>query len=175
MPRTIGQALGFLLGFWIAIWLSPLRVEIGRAAPYEAAGFAELEAGLLREVNAMRVAQHRIPLQRLPQLDRVARAHSADMARRSYLSHDTPEGRNPVDRIRDLAPPGFRLAAENIGITDHPAPNREILRSWLASPEHRRNLLAPAFNTTGVGIAQAADGALLYTQVYLTYPRVGDR
>ena len=37
--------------------------------------------------------------------------------------------------------------------------------------DHRRNLLSPPFNTTGIGIARAADGSLIYTQLYLTFPR----
>jgi uncharacterized protein YkwD len=159
-----------LLGFCLALHLSPLRAEADPTVP-----FAELESELARDVNAARAQHHRIPLRRVPELDRVARAHSTDMARRGYLSHESPEGRNPVDRIRDGAPPGFSLAAENIGITNRAEPNREILQSWLASPDHRRSLLAPAFNATGIGIARAADGSLLYTQIYLTYPRVEER
>ena len=177
MPRTLGQAVAFLLGFWLALCLSPLRIDFARAASAgeRDAPIAELEAGLLHDVNAARAEHHRIPLRRLPELDRVARAHSTDMARRGYLSHDNPEGKNPVDRIREGAMPGFSLDAENLGITDRADPNREILQSWLASADHRRNLLAPPFNATGIGIAQAPDGSLLYTQIYLTYPRVEGR
>jgi uncharacterized protein YkwD len=63
------------------------------------------------------------------------------------------------------------MAAENVGTTNRPSPNREILQSWLASPAHRSNLLGPPFNATGVGISRAPDGSLLYTQVYASYPR----
>jgi uncharacterized protein YkwD len=159
-----------LLGLWLALGPSPLRAEAEQTAPLTA-----LESELVRGVNAERARHHRIPLLRVPELDRVARAHSADMARRGYLSHHSPEGRNPVDRIRQGAPPGFSLAAENIGITNRAEPNHEILQNWLASPEHRSNLLAPPFNATGIGIAQSADGSLVYTQIYLSYPRVDDR
>jgi uncharacterized protein YkwD len=171
MPRTFLQGAAFLLGLGIAFLLSPMTLEIARADGAGDASFAELEARLLDEVNAVRARHHLIPLQRTPELDRVARAHSADMARRNYLSHDSPEGANPVDRIARGGVAGFTLAAENLGKTNRPDPNREILQSWLNSPEHRRNLLSPPFNTTGIGIARAADGSLLFTQVYVTYPR----
>jgi uncharacterized protein YkwD len=36
---------------------------------------------------------------------------------------------------------------------------------------HRRNLLAPAFNTTGVGSARASDGTLYFTQLYVTFAK----
>lgn len=170
MPRTLGQALGFLLGFALALWLSPLRVGIARGDEGPPP-FAELEQALHRDVNAVRVARHLIPLRRVPELDQVARAHSRDMARRGYLSHESPEGADPVARLQRAGLTGFSLAAENAGRTDRSDPNREILEGWLHSQSHRRNLHAPPFNATGIGIARAADGALVYTQIYVTYPR----
>ena len=171
MPRTPTQAVAFLLGFWIALWLSPLTVRVAHAGTEPEGSFVALESGLHEAVNRERAQHHRIPLIRLPELDALARAHSTDMARRTYFSHESPEGANPLDRIQGAGVEGISLAAENLGRTDRSDPTRSIVRGWLESPEHRRNLLAPPFNATGVGIARAADGALLYTQVYVTYPR----
>jgi uncharacterized protein YkwD len=140
-------------------------------ADSNAASYAELEAYLHQEVNALRARRHLIPLERDPALDVVARAHSADMARRGYLNHVNPEGQNPVDRLRAAGVEGFSLAAENTGLTDLSDPNREILRGWIASPVHRYNLHAPPFNRTGIGVSRAASGAYYYTQLYVTVPR----
>ena len=95
----------------------------------------------------------------------------ADMARRGYLSHVSPEGRNPVDRIESAGIEGVSLAAENAGLTDRGDPNQEILTGWIASPVHRSNLYAPPWNRTGVGIARSASGTWYYTQLYVTVPR----
>lgn len=168
MPRTPGQALAFLLGLWIALALSPLR--IGLAAGDDPELLARLEEELHRQVLAVRERQHLVGLRRLPELDRVARQHSADMAQRGYLSHDTPEGANPLARIEAAGISGFSLAAENIGRTSRPEPTREVVEGWLASENHRRNLFTPPFNATGIGVARAADGALIYTQLYVSYP-----
>lgn len=171
MPRTLNQGIAFLIGFWIALAVSPMTVEIAHADTAAATRFADLEAQLLAEVNAVRARHHLIALKRSPDLDRVASEHSADMARRNYMSHYSPEGTNPVDRIMRSGLSGFTLAAENLGKTNRRDPNREIVDNWLASPDHRRNLLTPPFNTTGIGIARAADGSLIYTQVYVTFPK----
>jgi uncharacterized protein YkwD len=170
VPRNLPQAVGFLLGFALAIWLSPLRVE-ARGPDQPDPAFAGLERELFDEVNRTREQHHRRPLLRQAELDAVARAHSRDMAARGYLAHESPEGANPLDRLTRAGLDGFTLAAENIGTTNRAAPNREIVTGWLNSAVHRSNLLAPAFNATGIGIARAADGSLLYTQVYVTYPR----
>jgi uncharacterized protein YkwD len=171
LPRNALQAVAFLLGFWTALWLSPLTLRIA-SAETDFEGFPNsLESALHEAVNATRLQHKRIALVRLPELDAVARAHSADMASRRYFSHVSPEGSNPVDRIERGGLDGFTLAAENLGQTDEANPNSAILDGWLASADHRRNLLAPPFNATGIGIARSADGALVYTQVYVTYPR----
>jgi uncharacterized protein YkwD len=171
MPRDLRGAVAFLFGLWLALSLvGPL------AAPRSASGepsseLAALEAELLDSVNRERLRAHRVALARDPVLDRVARAHSADMIERGFFSHDAPDGASPVDRLQRGGATGFSLAGENVGKTNRSFPNREIVQGWLASPVHRENLMAPAFNTTGVGIARAPDGTLFYTQVYVTIPR----
>ena len=169
VPRTLLHALAFLFGLWLALLLWPLHAAAG--SPADASPFARLEAAFHDEVNAVRTSKHLIELRRLPEIDRVARAHSQDMARRHYLSHVTPEGRNPVDRLHEGGVSGFTLAAENAGMTTRPDPNREILQGWLHSDDHRHNLYAPPFNATGIGVAQADDGTFYYTQLYVTLPR----
>ena len=165
MPRTLLQAAAFLLGLWLALLAWP-----GYAGA-AGAGFGALEAAFHEQINAFRASQHLISLQRLPEIDRVAQAHSEDMAQRHYLSHVSPEGKNPVDRLRAGGISGFTLAAENAGMTSRGNPNDEIFQGWLHSADHRRNLVAPPFNATGIGIARAADGTYYYTQLYITLPR----
>jgi uncharacterized protein YkwD len=169
MPRTFIQAVAFLLGFWIALVLSPFCVRVARADEVET--HAALEARFHDAVNAVRAERHLIPLDRDRSLDAVARAHSADMASRRYLSHVNPEGRNPLERIQAAGIAGFTLAAENAGQTSFGDPTGEILRGWIASPDHRRNLYAPPFNRTGIGFARAADGTWYVTQLYVSVPR----
>lgn len=170
MPRTPVQALAFLVGVWLALWLiHPIGARAESADP--AGAVATLEATLFESVNQVRADHHLVPLQRDPRLDAVARAHSRDMATRGFLAHETPEGINPVQRIGRGGVEGFSLAGENIGVTTRNDPNREILVGWLESPVHRDNLLAPVFNTTGIGVAPAPGGGLYYTQVYVTFPR----
>jgi uncharacterized protein YkwD len=161
----------FLLGFWAALTLlGPIgsaAFEGGQPDP----GIERLEAELHAAVNAWRAERHRIALGRRPELDRVARAHSQDMATRGFLAHVNPDGADPVARLQAGRVGDFSMAGENVGQTSRPGPNDEILQGWIHSPVHRENLLGPAFNATGLGIARAPDGTLYYTQVYVTFPR----
>lgn len=171
MPDTLPRAILFLLGVWLALELVGPLAPAARGEPGPDPALEALATRLHEAVNRVRAEHHLVPLERVSVLDRAARGHSADMAARRYLSHDSPEGTNPVDRIRAAGAADFTLAAENVGLTSRGEPNREILQGWLHSPVHRRNLLAPAFNATGLGIARASDGSLYYTQVYVTLPR----
>ena len=82
MPRTLGQAIGFLLGLLLAIWLSPFGVNAENRAPA-----AELEADLHGRVLAIRSQEHLIPLIRRADLDRIARSHAAEI-RDLYAKHE---------------------------------------------------------------------------------------
>jgi uncharacterized protein YkwD len=170
MPRTFGQAGSFLLGMWLALLLlQPIALVARAAQPAE--DLSPLEAGLHTAINEVRATQGLLRLQRDASLDAVARAHSEDMATRGYMAHETPEGLTPPDRMKRAGVTGYTLAGENVGTTTRVDPNREIVGAWMASPVHRDNVLAPVFNTTGVGIARSADGTWYYTQLYGTRPR----
>jgi uncharacterized protein YkwD len=169
MPRTLLDAVGFVAGLWLATaLLLPIGAPWARA---EDPGLALLESRLHLAVNDFRREQHLIPLERQTELDRVARAHSEDMARRGFFAHESPEGRGWVDRLQLAGVSGFTMAGENVGQTNRAEPNREILEGWKQSPAHRENLMSRPMNATGVGIARAPDGRLFYTQLYLHYPR----
>jgi len=170
VPRTLGQAGSFLVGIWLALLLlQPLGT--GAKAAQSPAETAALESALHTAINELRAEQGLVRLQRDAALDAVARAHSEDMAARHYLAHETPEGLTPPARMKRAGVVGYSLAGENVGTTTRSNPNREIISAWMASPVHRDNVLAPAFNATGVGIALSADGTYYFTQLYGTRPR----
>lgn len=91
-----------------------------------------------------------------PRLQRAARFHSKDMIRRDYFSHST-KGKYTFDRRLKrfgYTPKGYRYYAigENIayGSGANAAP-RKIVRAWMRSPGHRRNILARKFREIGIG------------------------
>jgi uncharacterized protein YkwD len=169
MPRTLWDAAGFTFGLWLALaLLLPLVAPWSAAAD---AGLALLESRLHLAVNEFRRERHLIALERRADLDAVARSHSEDMAARGFFSHASPEGATWVERLAAAHVTGFTMAGENVGQTNRPDPNHEVLAGWQASPAHRENLLSRPMNATGIGIARSPDGRLFYTQLYLHFPR----
>lgn len=125
------------------------------AAPGARPATAGLEHAVLGLINADRRAARLPTLAFGPRLAQVARAHSQDMLTRHYVSHFSPDGASPLDRITRSGI-RYRVAGENIG-WDHGFDKLQMLRdiegAMLRSPEHRANLLRSSFTRVGVGIA----------------------
>jgi len=122
----------------------------------------DLEARMLELVNKERVAAGLKPLAPDPELTEVARRHSADMFARGYFAHDTPEGRDPFDRMRD-ANVRFLTAGENLAL----APTVQVAhRGLMTSPGHRANILQPQFGRVGIGIMDGGIRGLMISQEF---------
>ncbi|HMO09373.1 MAG TPA: CAP domain-containing protein [Paracoccaceae bacterium] len=114
-------------------------------------------AELLAEVNAVRAQQGVAPLRADAKLDRAAQEHACDSARHGRMSHTGSDGSHFAQRI---ALAGYRIgrdgAAENLGFGYRVA--RAVVQGWMASPGHRRNILAPRLSELGVGLALERSG-----------------
>lgn len=133
-----------------------------------------LERSLLQAANAARAEVGVQPLAPDSALAALARAHSADMARRRFFSHATPEGTLPTHRARE-AGYAYRRLGENLyrgAIYSRASYTRREDRStyryewrtpeevaqaavaaWLQSPSHRETLLAAHFTHADFGVA----------------------
>ncbi|MGW5153958.1 CAP domain-containing protein [Nonomuraea wenchangensis] len=104
--------------------------------------------------NAARARRGCGPLRVDAGLTRSARTHALEMARTGQLTHNSPGGDSPWDRMERA---GYRYgAAENIGAGYSTA--EEAVRGWLDSPDHRRNILDCGLRAIGVGVASGPDG-----------------
>jgi uncharacterized protein YkwD len=111
-----------------------------------AAGLTRAEARLLRDLNQVRAAHGLAPLRYDPRLQRAARAHSRDMLSSGIFQHGAFGARMLQFDVRGSLT-GENLAWGNGSFGSASA----IVRAWLASPEHRANLLRPAFTRIGIG------------------------
>lgn len=82
---------------------------------------------------------------------KVAQAHSDDMVRRNFFSHDNPEGLNAGKRL-DRAEVRWVRVAENIAAGQRTP--REVYNSWMNSPGHRANIENCALREHGLGLTR---------------------
>ncbi len=156
---VFGEAVAHTLNLLTVQPESDERVSL----PYKVANSrprSELEARMLELVNRERAIAGLGLLAPDPELTDVARRHSADMFARGYFAHETPDGRDPFERMRE-ADVRFLAAGENLAL----APTVMVAHSGLMnSPGHRRNILDPKFGRVGIGIMDGGLRGLMVTQ-----------
>src|SRR3954452_11262496 len=86
--------------------------------------------------------------------------HAREMVSQQYFAHDAPSGQDFVQRIlnTDYVPASASwFLGENLAWGDRSKSTpREIVRAWMASPEHRRNILTRGFREIGIAIVVGA-------------------
>jgi len=119
---------------------------------------ASMRAGVLAALNRERAAAGRPPLVVDARLAEAAQLHAVDMLSRRFYDHTTPEGRSLSTRVTDSGY-RFRWAAENIakGVFD---PD-EVVRRWMLSSGHRRNILDPHPVHVGIGVVRGEEDGLM--------------
>lgn len=128
----------------------------------------ELDARLrsvLELTNAERTARGVAPLRLDVRLNRAAQAHSDEQAARGAMSHTGADGSSPGDRIDRT---GYRWSrwAENVAAGYGSAD--AVVRGWMGSDGHRRNILNPQLTELGLGVAVTPSGTPYWTQVFAT-------
>ncbi len=161
---TLGLALGGCVASAEAPAPRPAMMAHGAALPAPTADnscrIPGLRESVLRQLNAARAAAHRCgevlmpPTSRLvwdDQLFAAAAMHSADMARRNYFDHATPEGQRVGARA---AAQGYnwRAIGENLAGGDRTV--ESVMRGWMDSPTHCQNIMNSQYTDVGVACAQ---------------------
>jgi uncharacterized protein YkwD len=124
-------------------------------------------AKMLDLVNAQRPKlQGAVALKRNSLLDRAAQGHADDMLARSYYGHESPEGRDAWYRARAA---GYRALMIGENVAQGQSSLEEVMKGWMDSPEHRKNILNPEFTEAGFGVAvgkNAQGYQVLWVQVF---------
>jgi uncharacterized protein YkwD len=137
-----------------------LLVPAATAAPRHATRvLSPLESGVLGDINAFRRAHGLPPLRLNGRLTAAARAHSAQMARDGYFSHDSADGSVFWKRIQGFygsSPWSYWSVGENLLWSSPDVTPSGALKMWLASPEHRANLMNRRWREIGVAAVHEA-------------------
>lgn len=126
----------------------------------------ELEKRVLELTNEERAKQGLDPLVWNDTLAETARAHSRDMVKRGFFSHNNPDGQSPFDRMK-AAGITYKAAAENIAAGQ--ATPEKVIIEWMNSDGHRHNILNPDLKELGVGLARGGEYGIYWTQNFAAF------
>jgi len=122
------------------------------------------EQDMFRLVNQARVSAGLKPLGWDAALRDLARDYSADMLRRGYFSHYTPDQPtfSPFDRMENAGIP-FLAAGENLAL----APTTGLaMRGLMNSPGHRAIILSTNLKKIGIGVMDGGIYGKMFTQEF---------
>jgi uncharacterized protein YkwD len=143
-------------------------VRLGSAGETKEKGKLKLsanEAKVLELANEARKAKKIPPFKVHPLLMKLAREHSANMARQRKADH-VLDGKNPDQRMKESGYPNLG-GGENIYYGVVGSGNPEAAHKWwMNSKIHRENILEPNFTEIGIGLARDSKGIVYYTQVF---------
>ncbi|WP_431951472.1 CAP domain-containing protein [Actinacidiphila sp. bgisy167] len=108
-------------------------------------------ATVLSLVNKERAKAGCTALKANPKLTEAAQDHSKDMASQHAMSHTGSDGSSPADRISSEGYDWSRYG-ENVAYGYSSASS--VMRAWMASPDHKRNILDCSFKEIGIALAQ---------------------
>ncbi len=94
------------------------------------------------------------------QLEQAALVHSNDMYANNYFSHAAKDGSKAGNRIDDA---GYRWKTYGENIAFGYRSEREVVRGWIRSPGHCKNIMVKGFKE--MGVARVGD---FWTQVFAT-------
>jgi uncharacterized protein YkwD len=150
---TAGVLVGLLL-------TSPARADAPKEG--EKPKLSEDEQAVVDATNKERKAAGLPELKVDPALMKMAREHSATMARLKEIGHDLG-GKTFQDRIKESKYP-FRRIGENVA-AGYDTPKAAV-QGWMESQGHKENILNKEFSVIGVAVEKGEDGKKYWTQIF---------
>jgi uncharacterized protein YkwD len=175
----MGRLLATLLVVIPAQFLLPIASvnPIGYVyAGDEAEGLTvEIKSRLLTNTNKARKRIGAPAVRESKILSRIALLHTRNMCALGALEHESsrfPEGgRTFHDRIKIAR---VSSAAENIALRSHDRDGGvwadHVVKGWLNSPGHKKNMLNPDYAFVGIGVVSCADKIIYTTMVFSPEP-----
>ncbi len=155
-------ALLFFASFFFPSSLNPFSNKIG--------AFADISVKeLLTYTNQNRESQGLKPLESNAQLEDAAARKAKDMFDKGYWAHNSPDGTTPWSFISS-AGYDYVYAGENLARGFNSA--NEVVKAWMASPDHRANILSANYNDVGFAVAH---GNLSGEETFLVVQEFGSK
>jgi uncharacterized protein YkwD len=112
-----------------------------------------LDRGVLDQLNAIRRLHGLVPLKLDASLNASAAQHSAEMGADGYFEHDSADGTifwKRIQRYFGATSYTYWSVGENLLWSAPSVDPLQAARLWMASPEHRKNILDPRWRLIGI-------------------------
>jgi uncharacterized protein YkwD len=136
--------------------------SLGARGEEDEAKLTTVESAIIRLTNAERKKAELEPLRASKMLTEAARGHARNMARQRKMSHEL-DGKRMSDRITAT---GYRWTTCGENVAHNQRSPQQVVRAWMKSPPHRKNILSPKYTEIGVGMGRDLLGRPYFCQVF---------
>lgn len=133
--------------------------------PALAASTLSAEEEVVQLVNQERAKYGLKPLTSNWELARVARYKSQDMLNKNYFDHNSPTYGTPFQMIKNFGIT-YKTAGENIAAGQ--ATPQAVVKAWMNSEGHRKNILSSNYTQIGVGYVKGGSYGHYWTQMFMS-------
>ncbi|WP_408007623.1 CAP domain-containing protein [Pseudalkalibacillus sp. A8] len=124
---------------------------------------SEVEKKVIELTNQERAKNGLPALKGDREIAQVAQKKSNDMANKGYFSHNSPTYGSPFQMMKQNGV-DYQSAAENIAAGQQSP--EEVVRQWMNSPSHRRNIMDAKLTHIGVGHTDGGQHGEYWTQMF---------
>jgi uncharacterized YkwD family protein len=117
---------------------------------------------ILDLVNRERIIRGLKPMKLNSKLNKLAKIKSDDMHKNNYFSHNSPIYGSPFDLMKRHNV-NYMTAGENIAKGQNTP--EFVMKSWMNSSGHRKNILNPRFKE--MGVSRDKYGNNIWTQMFI--------
>lgn len=114
------------------------------------------ELGVVAAINQVRVAHGLVPVRLSAPLSAAAAAHNREMLAGGYFAHESAGGGafwKRVARFYGNSLYAYWSTGENLVWSSGDLDAGRALQLWMASPQHRENILTPRWREIGISLA----------------------
>ena len=132
----------------VAVPAAVARHSVARQTSMQA-----LDSGVLVQLNAIRTSHGLVPLKLNPSLAAAALGHSSEMLADGYFAHESVDGAPFWKRLSAYSSSsanGGWSVGENLLWSSPDVGADKALELWMASPEHRHNILTARWRDIGI-------------------------
>ena len=154
----------------IAALAAPAGARVDRSK-HTAATNAALVNQMLSDVNRLRRSHGLRPLRVSPKLSAAAAQHTQEEARVGYFSHDSADGSafwRRVQRYYSSSGRRYWSVGENLLWASPDVDAAETMKMWMASPEHRANLLKAEWREVGLAVVHVPSAPGVFKGLEIT-------
>ncbi|WP_349408463.1 CAP domain-containing protein [Pseudalkalibacillus sp. SCS-8] len=125
---------------------------------------SQVEREVIDLTNQERAKKGLPKLKAHTKLSQVAQAKSDDMLENGYFSHNSPNYGSPFQMMQEFGV-SYQSAAENIAAGQRSA--EQVVKDWMNSPGHRRNIMNGELTHIGVGYSTGGNQGSYWTQMFI--------